>query len=183
VFNIRPPRLEQRVSKSQPGAKAMKQTQSAPAPATSPIEVAKAVFGSHPEDVINPIKTESAPDGIPDIAHAVEYLWERSADNLTEDELKWFAHSFEHVGVMNRNLTAVVEGIGSFVCFDEKEKGGVNVGCFQSAHDVPKLLFFIAESLKHIDALTTIGDSATHRVICPQYNRELAEARKKWSAA
>jgi hypothetical protein len=116
--------------------------------------------------------------GVPDVINVTEMLWERAADNLAEDELKWFIGATGEAERAIRNLTAVVEGIGCLVTGDDS-----NTGNFQSKADVSSLLFCIGESLRHVGALAHIGDSAAYRLAHPDLYRELAEARARDRAA
>jgi hypothetical protein len=90
-------------------------------------------------------------------------LWERAAGNLGADDLEWCAGILDPAGRMTRNLVEVVEGIGCLVANDGQ--ADIQTGCFQSADDVPTLLFFVAESMRSIQTMIEIGDYATDRLI------------------
>jgi hypothetical protein len=105
-------------------------------------------------------------------ANIIYTLWERVADGLTADELKWFAQATGEAERATRNLIEVVEGIGCLIAGDDG-----NIGNFQSKEDVPTLLFHIGHSLDHISMMAYIGGSAAYRLGHPDLYRELAEAR------
>jgi hypothetical protein len=94
-------------------------------------------------------------------------LWERASDTLTDEELEWFSGATDHAENMIIPLHETINGIGCLVASDEQD------GTFQSRHDVPGLLFSIANSLDTIQGLIHIGSAANHRLRKPECYREL----------
>ena len=73
-------------------------------------------------------------------------LWERAKDNMTADELKWFAGATEHAESVAYQLQHTIEGIGCLVSADG-DPAGTRSGSFQDADSVASLLFGIRETL------------------------------------
>lgn len=94
-------------------------------------------------------------------------LWERAKDNMTADELKWFAGATEHAEHVAYQLQNTIEGIGCLVNAD----GGpasTRAGNFQDADSVASLLFGISHAVADIRGLINIGNSARARLDYPE---------------
>ncbi|HET7831819.1 MAG TPA: hypothetical protein VFK88_02530 [Gallionella sp.] len=103
-------------------------------------------------------------------------LWDRAADSLSTEELKWFAGSSEFTRMQARNLSEVVEGIGCLIGSDE------NAGNFQEAGSVTTLLFNISHSIDTIAGMMEISDFAQDRLINADHYQRLKEYKKKYAA-
>jgi hypothetical protein len=89
-------------------------------------------------------------------------LWSRAANSLTHDELKWFAQSCDYTEMQARSLSSVIEGISCLVIEDGLE--GHGAGNFQSAYDVPDLLFSIAHQVNMLAGLMAVSSGAYARL-------------------
>ena len=111
--------------------------------------------------------------GTRNIAGIVHELWERTADRLTPSELEWFAGAAESAVLTMQNLEEAIEGIGCHVAADTPRKdGGSRVGAFQTTEGASALLFFLAESVRHVRALVTVSDAASYRLRNPDLYRQ-----------
>lgn len=90
-------------------------------------------------------------------------LWKRAAPSLDRESLEWFAGATEYGGHIATCLQKTVEGMGCLIEQDGST-GSVGAGNFQSARDVPQLLFLISSDLDNINALLQVGDSASYRL-------------------
>ncbi|RFC37764.1 MAG: hypothetical protein DID92_2727743063 [Candidatus Nitrotoga sp. SPKER] len=84
------------------------------------------------------------------VTNAMFLLWERAIDNLTKEEMEWFAGVNDMTTGHVTHLKTLVEGVGFLVQND------VNSGNFQSSDDLPSLLFSIANGLDSIEALVLL---------------------------
>lgn len=95
------------------------------------------------------------------ISNCMYKLWEASADNLTREQLAWFAGLAETVEAQARYLADLTEGLGCIVADDE-------TGSFQSGRSLSTLLFNINNQLETIAGLIQISGSAADRLINPE---------------
>ncbi|MFZ3018793.1 MAG: hypothetical protein WA056_10090 [Gallionella sp.] len=94
-------------------------------------------------------------------------LWERASDNMTADELKWFAGATDHAEFVARQLQNTIEGVGCLVSADGDTKG-IRAGNFQDPDSVASLLFGISHAVADIRGLINIGNSARARLDYPE---------------
>lgn len=112
----------------------------------------------------------SAPHGVTCTSRIMFELWERAAPGLDRESLEWFAGATEYAEHVTTCLQKTIEGIGCLIEQDGST-GSVGAGNFQSARDVPQLLFSISNDLDNINALMLVGDSASYRLRKPELSR------------
>jgi hypothetical protein len=93
-------------------------------------------------------------------------LWERNANNLTKEQLEWFANATEYASTLTQDMQEVLNGLGCLIGANHLPHK--KVGSFQSSDDIPTLLFFISRSLGNIQGLIDIGDAANDRLVHPE---------------
>jgi hypothetical protein len=91
----------------------------------------------------------------------VEELFNRAADGMSADELGWLAGASENADFVMRNLATVIEGIGCLVGCDGGGEKGRAAGNFPGSDDLPPLLWFLAESVRHASALAWVSGEAS----------------------
>lgn len=104
--------------------------------------------------------------GIPTTSNALRYLWEKSADRLSNDELKWFADLNDKAGDEADELSRIVMGIGCLIGSDK------SAGNFQSAASVAGLMFNLSHQLDTIAGLAQISTQAQERLDYPAYYKK-----------
>ena len=61
---------------------------------------------------------EQTIDAICDTSNVLWELWKRTSDNLSEQELEWFAKATEQARMESRHLRDVVMGMGCLIASD-----------------------------------------------------------------
>ncbi len=97
-------------------------------------------------------------------------LWERASDNLSEQELEWFAKATEYAQSESRNLRDVVSGLGCLIASD------THSGAFQDNHNLPPLLFSLSAQLDTITGMIEIGSAANDRLRMPEMYQRFKDA-------
>lgn len=113
----------------------------------------------------------SAPEilGVRNTVNITAELWERAANNLTTEELEWFAGASSHAVHVMENMADVIERIGCLVNDDYPRDGKPDcVGYFQDSSSTAGLLFFLAESVRHVQAMVQVSDAASYRLRHPR---------------
>ncbi|MCL1824364.1 MAG: hypothetical protein FWG26_00190 [Betaproteobacteria bacterium] len=101
--------------------------------------------------------------GVANIANVTRELWNRVNDSLHPDEHRWFAKATENALLLLENLSETLDGIANHVANDTKRLDGIpETGAFQSRHDLPNLLYGMAESIRTAQALAMVGKEAAH---------------------
>lgn len=95
-----------------------------------------------------------------DLARVLSFLWARSQNDLTPNELYWIAGAAETASHMAYDLKAVMDGIGCLVMGDTRDGNRLTSGNFQSNNDVPNLLFALSNQVGAIAELAQIGSDA-----------------------
>ncbi|WP_430230544.1 hypothetical protein [Paraburkholderia tropica] len=98
--------------------------------------------------------------GSADLARVLSFLWGRSQNGLTPNELYWIAGAAEAASSMATDLKSVMDGIGCLVMGDTREGNRLMSGNFQSNSDVPSLLFTLSNQVGAIAELAQIGSDA-----------------------
>ncbi|MCL1825906.1 MAG: hypothetical protein FWG26_08225 [Betaproteobacteria bacterium] len=94
--------------------------------------------------------------GEADICNVVTELWRRAANELSENELKWFAEAGDYAETFMGYLAETTKNIGYWISEEKNESGdGSNIAI---------LLFFLAESMRCVKALIQISISASYRL-------------------
>ncbi|WP_424191831.1 hypothetical protein ACMYR3_10100 [Ampullimonas aquatilis] len=81
-------------------------------------------------------------------------LWYRTQDSLNEKELEWFAGASDHAFNMAKALNGLTEGIGCSI-------GGNASGYFNEDHNLPQLMFAIANTAETLAGLIRISSEAS----------------------
>ena len=118
------------------------------------------------------MSTNTTPDRLPVFAPraAMELLWSKASLNMGTHELRWFAAGTRaHVTEQARQMECVLNGLGCLV-LGNSEAGLAAADSFQSAVDLPELLFLLAGQMSTLTGLSEIADQASQTVL------ELAEA-------
>ena len=113
--------------------------------------------------------TPSAIAGVMTLANVMATLWERAADHLTNDELKWLTDAGERAAYLLANAADVAEGIGALVGADTP--GSSRAGSFTGGGDTATLLFFLADTMEDARMLSEIGANAEYRLQRSQVGR------------
>ncbi len=105
-------------------------------------------------------------------------LWEHNAASFSKEQLEWFSGATDYAGMLASDLQDVIEGLGCLISEDgarseDKTNRSLCAENFQSHHDIPMLLFFIARSLDNIQGLIEVGDSAKDRLAFPERYRKV----------
>jgi hypothetical protein len=116
--------------------------------------------------------TKPAIDGYCNISTVVQNLWDKAADRLTPEELKWFAGAWDELLLLN--LIDVIEGIGCLV--NEESGHETGSGAFQTASSVAILLFYLKDALLQVNALTNVAMKANNRMCKPDFYARLDAA-------
>jgi len=98
-------------------------------------------------------------------------LWEASADNLTREQLKWFASLSGLAERQAQNLADVVEGIGCIVADDK-------TGSFDSGSPLSTLLFNINQQIETISGLVHVSSNAYDRLVDPEIYERFKKMRE-----
>lgn len=82
-------------------------------------------------------------------------LWDRARPSLTRQELRWLVdNASEFSSLHAAQLEGVLGGIACLVANDESD------GSFQSAHDVPDLLFMQSNSLSMLGGIAYVANGS-----------------------
>jgi len=95
---------------------------------------------------------------VPDLFNAVQELWIRAAPVLSDRELEWFARCGDSAQPAIENISNTLEAIGCCIASDETSD------TFKDPGNVSELLFFIAESMRGINALVFLKEFASNRL-------------------
>lgn len=98
--------------------------------------------------------------GAPDVYSVVTELWERAADRLSEKELEWFSGCSDNAEYVLSNIADSVARIGILIHNDDDD----HTRCFDNA-SVGCLLYHLAESMRGVEALVSVGSCACSRLI------------------
>lgn len=104
------------------------------------------------------------------VSNCMYKLWESSADNLTSEQLKWFAGLSDGIEAQIRCLAEVTEGIGCMVADD-------TTGSFSDGRSLSTLMFNINHQLETITGLVQISRSAYDRLAYPEIYERLKKIR------
>lgn len=111
------------------------------------------------------------PQGPATPANVMRELWNKCADRMTTEELKWFSRASETAMLQLSNLQETTVGLACLVSDDTKENKRIVAGNFQSPHDVSVLLFSIAESIESARGLLEVSSEADLRLSHPELYR------------
>lgn len=101
-------------------------------------------------------------------------LWKRVEPSLDRESLEWFSGATTQAESISISLQEVVEGVASLVSSDGSTVDRMGSGCFQSSHDVPVLLFAIANGMDNSRALSLVGEAASIRLSYLSPNKQSA---------
>lgn len=97
-------------------------------------------------------------------AALLRLLYRRASQNLNESDLRWLAiDGAAYAEQTARNAAALAEGVGCLVSSDGDAiaaRSSASAGCFQSASDVPALLFHFAAVFEQLEGLTNVTAEA-----------------------
>ncbi|WP_310383542.1 hypothetical protein [Roseateles sp.] len=89
---------------------------------------------------------------------ALQMLTVRALPHLTPEELKVLSNASDYSSSLARRAADVAAGIGCLVASDTA------AGNFQSKHDVPTMLFHLAEVFNQVAGFSDLGNAAVYRL-------------------
>ncbi|WP_445368525.1 hypothetical protein ACH5Y9_03410 [Methylomonas sp. BW4-1] len=108
--------------------------------------------------------------GVRSISKAIDTLWGTSADQLSQQELEWFAGFTDAARNDAEDLARIVSGIGFLIDNDS------DAGNFKDKREVMRLLTTISNQIDTIAGMITLGDYASSRLMHPDiYNAHLKQ--------
>lgn len=110
---------------------------------------------------------EQGIDAVCDTSNVLWQLWERTASDLNNTELEYFAKATEHAQSEAQNLRDVVSGIGCLIASDTQS------GALQDGGGASSMLFAIAGQLDTIAGMIEIGRAANNRLHQPEIYQQL----------
>jgi hypothetical protein len=113
---------------------------------------------------------EQTIDAVCDTSNVLWELWKRASDNLSEQELEWFAKATEQARIESRNLRDVVMGIGCLIASDTTS------GALQDTQDASSMLYAISAQLDTITGMIEIGSAANDRLRMPEMYQRFKDA-------
>lgn len=94
-----------------------------------------------------------------DTGRALEILWAKASRGMDTQELRWFANGAgEQVTQQARHLETVLNSLALMAAEDGRQR--LPSGSFQSAKDVPDLLYMLASQVGTLASLSEIADLA-----------------------
>lgn len=114
---------------------------------------------------------QQPPKGPATSANMMSELWEKAADHLTPDELKWFARADEEAILQLANLHDTTVGLACLIASDTPKEGHVVSGNFQDTREVSTLLFAIAQGIDSARGLLEVAGCAASRLEHPELYR------------
>lgn len=106
---------------------------------------------------------ESPNFGRPEIQKACFYLWEKAANHMTEDELKWFSNLSSEAHIQTSDLAEALESVFCNMLENEDE-------------NVSSYIKNFSHQAAAISGMLLIGTSATHRLLHPELYKSNSKA-------
>lgn len=118
----------------------------------------------------NEAHKKTADLGVKNAANALNNLWEKASENLSKEELGWFAGLSSYATMEAKNLSGIVTSIGCLINADADE-----TGTFQDKFGISELLFSVSHQIDTIQGLVSISSDAAAQLIHQEFYTKAKE--------